>query len=77
VNIPIANDTFYEFDEAFQLEISVPEAAVRAGVIDGYMYDPFTPSVNVKIIDDDSKLQINEIKHSSVNYYDKTISTNV
>jgi len=59
VNISITNDDFYELDETFQLEISVPEAAVEAGVIDGC--DPFTPSLHVEIIDDDSKLQINTI----------------
>jgi len=56
VDIPITNDDLYELDETFQLEISVPEAAVRAGVIVGC--DPFTPSLNVEIIDDDGKLQI-------------------
>ena len=49
MNIPIVNDNVYELDETFQLELSVPEAAVRAGVIDGC--DPI-----VTIIDDDSKL---------------------
>ena len=63
MNIPIISDSFYEVDETFQIEISVPEEAVRAGVIDGC--DPFTPSLNVEIIDDDRKLHI-KIKHSSV-----------
>jgi len=53
VNIAINNDSFYELNETFQLEISVPEATVRVGVIDGC--DPFTPSLNVEIIDDDRK----------------------
>ncbi len=62
VNIPIINDTVFELDETFQLEIIVPEAAVRAGVIDGC--DPFTPRQTVKIIDDDDgKLHINMIYH--------------
>ena len=54
VNIPIINDSIHELDENFQLEISVPDVAVAAGVIDGC--DPFTPSVTVEITDDDSKL---------------------
>ena len=54
VNIPIINDTMFELNESFQLELSVPEAAVRAGVIDGC--DPFTPRRTVEITDDDSKL---------------------
>ena len=56
MNIPIITDNVYEGDETFQLEISVPEEAVAAGVIDGC--DPFTPSVTVEIIDDDGKLHI-------------------
>ncbi len=60
VNIPIINDTVLELDETFQLELSVPEAAVRAGVIDGC--DPVTPRQTVEIIDDDDgKLHINMI----------------
>ena len=54
MNIPIIDDDDYEFEEAFQLEISVPEAAVAAGVIDGC--GPYTPSVTVSIADDDRKL---------------------
>ena len=53
MNIPIVNDTAYELDETFQLELSVPEAAVRAGVIDGC--DPITPRKTIEIIDDDCK----------------------
>ena len=53
VNIPIINDTVLEPDETFQLELSVPEAAVRAGVIDGC--DPFTPRQTITINDDDCK----------------------
>ena len=56
MNIPIITDNVSEGDETFQLEISVPEEAVAAGVIDGC--DPFTPSVTVEIIDDDRKLYI-------------------
>ena len=59
MNIPIINDDDFELDESFQLELSVPEAAVRAGVIDGC--DPFTPERTIDIIDDDSKLYINMI----------------
>ena len=59
MNIPIINDNFYDPDEIFQLEISVPEAAVAAGVIDGC--DPFTPSVNVEITDDDDRKYINKM----------------
>ena len=54
MNIPIINDTFYELNETFQLNISVPEATVNAGVIAGC--DPFTASVIVEIIDNDGKL---------------------
>ena len=50
VNIPIIDDSVYELDETFQLEINVPETAVAAGVINGC--DPFTPSVTVEITDD-------------------------
>ena len=53
MNIPII-DNVYEGDETFQLEISVPEEAVAAGVIDGC--DPYTPSVTVEITDDDREL---------------------
>ena len=56
MNIPITNDTVYERDETFQLEIRVPEAAVAAGVISAY-----TPSATVTITDDDRKLYINII----------------
>ena len=56
VDIPIINDTIYELDETFSLEISVPEATVRAGVIDGC--DSFTPRQTVRITDDDRKLHI-------------------
>ena len=56
MNIPIINDNVYELEETFQLEISVPEAAVAAGVIDGC--DPYTPSATVSIADDDRKLYI-------------------
>ena len=51
VDIPIINDTVLELDETFSLEISVPEAAVRAGVIDGC--DPFTPRRTVEITDNE------------------------
>ena len=51
MNIPIVNDNVYELDETFQLELSIPEAAVRAGVIDGC--DPFTLRETVEIVDDD------------------------
>ena len=54
VNIPIVNDTMFELDESFQLELSVPEAAVRAGIIDGC--DPITARRTVEITDDDRKL---------------------
>ena len=57
VDIPIINDTVLEPDETFSLEISVPEATVRAGVIGSC--DPFTPTVTTEIIDDDGKLYIN------------------
>ena len=56
VDIPIINDTVLELDETFSLEISVPEATVRAGVIDGC--DPFTPRRTVEITDNDRKLHI-------------------
>ena len=59
MNIPIISDNVYELDEAFQLEISVPEAAVAAGVIDGC--DPHTPSAIIRIADDDRKLHITMI----------------
>ena len=61
VNIPIIKDTVFELDETFQLQLSVPEVAVRAGVIDGC--DPFTPRQTVEITDDDRKLHINMIYH--------------
>ena len=57
MNIPIITDNVYEGDETFQLEISILEAAVAAGVIDGC--DPYTPSAIVEIIDDDRKLHNN------------------
>ena len=56
VNIPIIIDNINEGNETFQLVISVPEEAVAAGVIDGC--DPFTPSVTIEIINEDSKLYI-------------------
>ena len=56
MDIPIINDTVLEPDETFALEISVPEATVRAGVIDGC--DPFTPRQTVRITDNDRKLHI-------------------
>ena len=56
VNIPIIGDNVYELDETFQLEISVPEAAIAASVIDGC--NPYTPSATVRIADDDRKLYI-------------------
>ena len=59
MNIPIINDTVYELEETFQLEISVPDATVAAGVISGC--DPYTPSATVTITDDDRKLNINVI----------------
>ena len=55
MNIPIINDNVYECEETFQLEISVSEATVVAGV-DGC--DPYTPSATVRITDDDRKLYI-------------------
>ena len=48
VNISINDDNIDEGDERFQLEISVPEAAVRAGVVGGC-----GTSLIVVIIDDD------------------------
>ena len=51
VNILINNDDIDEGDEKFKLEISVPEVAVRAGVIDGCKN-----SLNIEIIDDDGML---------------------
>ena len=57
MNIPIIIDTVYERTETFQLEISIPEATVAAGVISGC--DPYTPSATVTIIDDDRKLYFN------------------
>ena len=60
MNIPIINDTVLELDETFQLELSIPEAAVRAGVIDGC--DPISSRQTVEIIDD-GKLHINMIYH--------------
>ena len=54
VNIFINDDDIDEGDEKFELEISVPEVAVRAGVIDGCK-----TSLNVKIIDDDGMLIYN------------------
>ena len=59
VNIPIINDTVYELEETFQLEISVPSEAVAAGVIDCCY--PYTPSATVTISDDDCKLYIDVI----------------
>ena len=59
MNIPIINNTVYERDETFQLEISVPEAAVAARIISGC--DPYTPSATVTITDDDRKFNINVI----------------
>ena len=56
MNIPIISDNVYELEETFQLEISVPEAAVAAGVIDGC--DPYTPRATVRITDNDCKLQL-------------------
>ena len=56
MNIPIIGDNVYELDETFQLEISVPEAAVAASVIDGC--NPYIPSATVRIADDDRKLYI-------------------
>ena len=56
MNIPIIIDTVFELTESFQLEIDVPEAAVRAGVIDGC--DPFTARQTIEITDDDRKLVI-------------------
>ena len=54
LTIPIINDSIYERNETFQLQLHVPEATVRAGVIDGC--DPFDFDLNVQIIDDDGKL---------------------
>ena len=51
VNIFINDDDIDEGDEKFELEISVPEVAVRAGVIDGCK-----TSLKVEIIDDDGML---------------------
>ena len=56
MDIPIINDTILEPDETFSLKISVPEATVRTGVIDGC--DPFTPRQIVRITDNDRKLHI-------------------
>ena len=56
VNIPIISDNVYELEETFQLEISVPEAAVAAGIVDGC--GPYTPSATIIIADDDRKLYI-------------------
>ena len=54
VDIPIINDTVLEPDETFSLEISVPEAAVTAGIIGSC-----DPIVATEIIDDDGKFYIN------------------
>ena len=59
MDIPIINDIVYEYDKIFALEISVPEATVRAGVIDGC--DLFTARRTVRIIDDDGKLYIDNM----------------
>ena len=56
MNIPIIGDNVYELKETFQLEISVPEAAVAVGVTDGC--GTYTPRATVSIADDDRKLCI-------------------
>ena len=53
MEIPIIDDDVFEFSEDFQFTLDVPEAAVRAGVIDGC--DPFTAEGSVQIIDDDGR----------------------
>ena len=55
MDIPIINDNFLEPDETFQLEISVPEATVRAGVID------VSDAIVTFVIKNDGKLYINVI----------------
>ena len=51
MNIQIIDDNVLEPDETFSLEIIVPEAAVRAGIIEGC-----DPVVTIEIINDDGKL---------------------
>ena len=65
VNIPIINDTVSEPDEIFQLDLSVPEAAVRAGVID--RCDPFTPRRIIEINDDDCKYHNYGVNNKTIN----------
>ena len=60
VNISINDDNIDEGDERFQLEISVPEAAVTAGVVGGC-----GTSLVVLIIDDDGMFCI-AIKQGSL-----------
>ena len=52
MDIPIINDNFLEPDETFQLQISVPKAAVRAGVLD------VSDAIVTLIIENDGKLYI-------------------
>ena len=56
MEIPIIDNDVYELSRDFQFTLNVPEAAVRAGVIDGC--DPFTAVRSVRITDDDRKLHI-------------------
>lgn len=70
MEIPIIDNNVYELNRDFQFRLDVPEAAVRASVIDGC--DPFTDGRSVLIIDDDRKLHVSIINHS-IN--DKTISS--
>ena len=56
MEIPIIDNDVYELSEDFQLTLDVPEAAVRAGVIDGC--DPFTAEGSVQIFDNDRKLHV-------------------
>ena len=49
----------YEPSKVFQLTLDVPEAAVRAGVIDGC--DPFTDEISVQIIESDRKLHVSNM----------------
>ena len=61
LTIPIINDSICEHNEAFQLKFSVPEATVKAGIIDGC-------DINVQIVDDDciSKFQVIVVTRAQV-----------
>ena len=64
MEIPVIDNNEYELSRDFQLTLNVPEAAVRAGVIDGC--DPFTDEISVQINNDDRKLHVSVIINCSV-----------